>query len=137
MLYTLWRWRSAFQNEFSARMDWCVKPFDQANHPPLAVCNGEKGIGTLMLKAKVGGQVAISAQGSRDPDGDQLKYRWWIYKDAGSYDGGIKMNGVDAERASLLIPEDAAGKIIHVILEVADSGSPSLTAYRRIIITVE
>ena len=33
---TVWRWRNAYQNDFAARMDWCVKPFNEANHPPIA-----------------------------------------------------------------------------------------------------
>jgi len=38
---TVWRRRPHFQNHFQARMDWCVKPRDRANHAPLAVCNGD------------------------------------------------------------------------------------------------
>ena len=34
---TVWRWRPAYQNDFQARMDWCVLPYDKANHPPVAV----------------------------------------------------------------------------------------------------
>jgi hypothetical protein len=33
---TIWRWRSAFQNDFAARMDWTIKPYAEANHPPVA-----------------------------------------------------------------------------------------------------
>jgi len=29
----MWRWVDAFQNDFAARADWCVKPFEDANHP--------------------------------------------------------------------------------------------------------
>ena len=31
---TIWRWRSAMQNDFAARMDWTIKPYAGANHPP-------------------------------------------------------------------------------------------------------
>ncbi len=27
-----WRWVPAAQNDFAARMDWCVKDFQHANH---------------------------------------------------------------------------------------------------------
>jgi len=37
---------------------------------------------------------------------------------------------------ALRIPKDAGGKSIHVILEVTDNGSPSLAAYRRVIVSV-
>ena len=33
---TVWRWRPAYQNEFAARMEWCVKSPKEANHPPVA-----------------------------------------------------------------------------------------------------
>ncbi len=33
---TIWRWRSAYQNDFAARMDWTIKPYAEANHPPVA-----------------------------------------------------------------------------------------------------
>ena len=31
---TIWRWRQAYQNDFAARMDWTIKPYAEANHPP-------------------------------------------------------------------------------------------------------
>ncbi|HYX09993.1 MAG TPA: DUF1593 domain-containing protein, partial [Bacteroidales bacterium] len=34
---TLWRWRDDFQNDFAARVDWCTKSYDEANHPPVIV----------------------------------------------------------------------------------------------------
>ena len=34
---TLARWASALQYDFRARLDWCVKPFNEANHPPRVV----------------------------------------------------------------------------------------------------
>ncbi len=34
---TIWRWRSAYQNDFEARMNWSVsKHYGDANHPPVA-----------------------------------------------------------------------------------------------------
>jgi len=35
----------------------------------------------------------------------------------------------------IAIPENAAGKTIHIILELTDDGSPALTAYRRVIVS--
>ncbi|WP_370279710.1 hypothetical protein [uncultured Duncaniella sp.] len=36
----------------------------------------------------------------------------------------------------MTIPHDAAGKNIHIILTVSDSGTPKLSSYRRTIIEV-
>ncbi|MHC4521582.1 MAG: hypothetical protein ACYTAS_23570 [Planctomycetota bacterium] len=33
------------------------------------------------------------------------------------------------------VPADAAGKTIHIILQVTDDGDPPLTRYRRAILT--
>ena len=37
---SVYRWRAAFQADFAARLDWCVKPFKQANHPPVVQIKG-------------------------------------------------------------------------------------------------
>lgn len=66
---TVWRWRSAFQRDFQARMDWCVKPPAEANHHPLIVCNGDATRNVFHLQARSGGTIRLSAAGSRDPDG--------------------------------------------------------------------
>ncbi|HLB72734.1 MAG TPA: nucleoside hydrolase-like domain-containing protein, partial [Sedimentisphaerales bacterium] len=84
MLYTIHRWRDAYQNEFEARMDWCIQPYDKCNHKPVAVCNGDKGIKVIELNADPGDDVKLSAEGSSDPDGDKLSYKWWVYKEAGT-----------------------------------------------------
>ena len=38
---TVWRWREHFQNDFAARMSWCIAD-TKGNHRPLAVLNGDK-----------------------------------------------------------------------------------------------
>jgi len=133
---TVWRWRPAFQNEFAARMDWCVKSPKDANHPPVAVINNDRTGKAIPVDAKPGERVSLSAAGSSDPDGDRLSYRWWVYREAGTYDGDVKVEGADKAEATLVPPADAAGKTVHVILEVTDSGTPPLTRYRRAVINV-
>ena len=34
LAYPQTRWLEALQMEFAARADWCVKPFEEVNHPP-------------------------------------------------------------------------------------------------------
>ena len=38
---SVYRWRPAFQADFAARLDWCVKPFKEANHPPVVRISGQ------------------------------------------------------------------------------------------------
>jgi hypothetical protein len=82
--------------------------------------------------------VKLSARGTSDPDGDHLTYRWWYYKEAGSFQSNIQITDWDKQRASFTVPADAVNEdSIHIICEVMDDGLPQLTRYRRIIITVE
>jgi hypothetical protein len=133
---TVARWREGYQNEFEARMDWCVKPHSQANHPPTAVCEGDEGIKILQVSVEPSGRVELSAAGSSDPDGDGLSYRWWVYPEAGSYWSEAPIERARSMTATARVPKDAAGRTIHVILEVTDQGEPPLKAYRRVILDV-
>jgi hypothetical protein len=134
---TVWRWRPAYQNEFAARMDWCVKPVKEANHPPVAGFNNDATGKAIRLDAEPGGRVKLTAAGSSDPDGDKLSYRWFVYREAGRYDGKVKVEGAEKAEAALGVPGDAAGKVIHIVLEVTDDGTPPLRRYRRVVVAVK
>jgi hypothetical protein len=138
---TVWRWRPAYQAEFQARMDWCVKAPGEANHAPLAVVDGRARCEAICKAVRAGERVALSAAGSSDPDRDRLDYWWWVYPEAGTYPGAVQIeaSGRDEhkEKAVVAVPRDAAGKQIHVILEVTDDGVPRLKAYRRVVLDVK
>ena len=128
-----WRWIDAIQNDFAARADWCVKPYDQANHPPVV-----KLANASDLKVRPGEKVSLSAKETTDPDRDKLTYKWWQYGDADTYKGAVRIENSGQQDASFTIPADAkAGETIHVICEVTDAGTPPLTRYQRVVITVE
>jgi hypothetical protein len=130
--HALTRWTVAIQNDFAARMDWCVKSFEEANHPPvvkLAHAND--------LRARPGSKVKLSATAS-DPDGNQLTYRWWQYQEAGTFEETISIQNNDKLDASFTLPSDAKkGQSVHIICEVTDDGAPSLTRYQRVVVEVE
>jgi len=134
-LATVWRWRRAYQNDFEARMDWCVKPFDEANHAPSALLNGDDTLKIRRIQTDPGAAVTLRADGS-DPDGDPLGFTWWVYREAGTYGGEVPIIGADTAEATVTVPKEAAGRTIHVILEVTDRGKPPLVAYRRAILEV-
>ncbi|MGV3753758.1 MAG: nucleoside hydrolase-like domain-containing protein [Verrucomicrobiota bacterium] len=133
---SVWRWRPAFQNDFAARMDWCVRDFAMANHAPKVVVNGYRNTEPLKLTAKPGEDVKLDATGTSDPDKDALRYRWWIYTEASMLAAG-KIENTSSAQAKLAIPKANSSGDIHVILEVTDGGMPTLTSYRRIIVTVK
>ncbi|MFV1966140.1 MAG: nucleoside hydrolase-like domain-containing protein [Pirellulaceae bacterium] len=136
LLYSIHRWRTAYQNAFEARMDWCVRLYAEANHAPTAVCNRDRTRRVLEIETNPGAQVKLNANGSTDPDGDSLTYRWWVYREAGSYWADAPIRDASRVSAVLTVPAEASGRTIHVILEVTDTGKPPLVAYRRAILTV-
>ena len=80
----------------------------------------------------------MDASKSSDPDGDQLNFRWWQYAEAGSYKGNVALDGSDQAHASFIIPADAkSGDTLHFICDVTDNGTPALTRYQRVVVTVK
>ena len=128
-----WRWLDAIQNDFAARADWCVKPYDQVNHAPVV-----KLAHALDLKVQPGQKVSLSASGTTDPDGDELTYRWWQYQQADTYEGAIDIVNARKQDASFTVPgHGGKGKTIHIICEVTDKGTPPLTRYQRVVVEIE
>jgi len=131
------RWRVAYQNDFAARMAWTVRPFDAANHAPVAVVDGDGTRNVLYRTLFPGSSIRLDATASRDPDGDALSYSWWIYRECGT--SGLEAS-IQLEEPGIavvsLAAESPSGEI-HLMLEVTDTGTPPLTAYRRIILETE
>lgn len=130
---TLWRWRDAVQNDFAARMDWTVSTYAEANHPPLPKVKGPKAISVAS-----GEVFRLDASDSVDPDGDSLTYHWFNYPEAGTLETpfGIEADGVISE-TFVTAPTLSETQTGHIILKVTDRGTPPLTRYARIIVTVE
>jgi hypothetical protein len=132
----VYRWRPAFQNDFEARMDWCVMPFEKANHPPVAVVSGDETDDILHVNAREGETLTFSALGSYDPDGGKLEFAWWTYPEAGSNLQCPALEGYSTPEVSFMVPYGEAGADLHLILEVIDNGNPSLIETRRIVINI-
>lgn len=135
---TIWRWRAHFQNDFSARMDWTIKSYDEANHPPVVKINNND-----VFTVKVGDRVELNALGCSDPDGDSLSYEWFLYGEPGTFSmstartgSPLTINEYDKPVAWFTAPKNARLGTLHIILAVTDSGSPALTRYKRLIISL-
>jgi hypothetical protein len=129
------RWREDYQSDFAARMDWCILSYDQANHHPIAVINGDKTVNIFEFSVKCGEVTILNAEQSSDPDGDEITYDWYLYPEPGTYDGSIKIKNNHSNKIAIKIPEDMKGKTVHVILEVKDKNIPPLKSYRRMILS--
>lgn len=126
-----WRWVPAAQNDFAARMDWCVKDFSEANHAPQV-----KLVGSNQIKSKPGDTVRLSCHAT-DPDRNKLRFKWWQYSDADSVMESVSITNSDSsDGASFVVPKEL-GKQVQVILEVTDDGLPTLTSYQRVVVTIE
>ena len=137
---TIWRWRSAFQNDFAARMDWTIKSYAEANHPPVVKLGH-----AAQLTAKPGARVELSAAGTSDPDGDALTYEWFLYPEPGTMAFSqartgqpLKIEDADKNSAWFTVPTTRVLRYgtMHIILAVTDRGAPPLTRYARVIVTV-
>ena len=129
---TLWRWRDDFQNDFAARMDWCIKPYQEANHPPVPILSNPE-----QITVKSGEGFGLDAFNSTDPDGDNLSFLWFHYPEAGSYKKLIKIDGAENSHGAYIVaPKVAKEETIHIILKVTDKGEPQLSRYKRIIVKV-
>ena len=127
------QWTDAIQNDFAARADWCIKTYEDANHPPIV-----KLANSIMQTVEPGSIINLSAKGTTDPDGDKLNHKWWQYEAAGTYKGNIEIQNAESSDASFTVPSDNInGETIHIICEVTDDGTPSLTRYQRVVIEIE
>jgi hypothetical protein len=128
---TIWRWREAYQYDFAARIDWTVSAKGEANHPPVASLDHD-----AHLSVASGETVRLSATSSTDPDGDDLRFQWIVYREVGSYGGLVTIERADRPQVEFLAPDVQKGEDIHVILAATDTGTPPLTRYRRVIVDV-
>jgi hypothetical protein len=145
---TIWRWRQDFQHDFAVRMDWTIKPYKAANHPPVVAISGPKTVGL-----KIGETATFDARNSTDPDGNRLSYRWFHYEEAGfggaTNMAGLTLTGANSPRVIVtatamcrknwidgLAPCSGDGTA-HLVLAVTDNGKPALTRYQRIVVTVQ
>jgi len=156
------RWVEVANRDFESRLRWCVADkYEKANHRPQINIKGE-----LNKTVKSGDKVEIEAEISdNDPlDLDALwekmepilkqrgyydksilpklpykpKYLslWWQYKEAGTFSDMVELTGTDQKKIQFIAPTVSEPKTIHLILEVKDTGTPNLTTFARIVITV-
>ena len=128
---SVYRWRPEFQADFQTRLDWCVKRYAEANHPPLVGIEGDR-----ERQVVPGESLVLDASGSTDPDGNALTFEWGIYPVDPEVALKVVIRGRDTKTARVTVAPELTGKTIPILLKVKDEGSPSLTCYGRVLITV-
>lgn len=126
---TLARFAADLQNDFRARLDWCVRPPQEANHPPIPPWRAPK-----LMNAAPGADVVLDTSATTDPDGDALTYSWWIYREPGTYSDVPQITGADTPIARLVAPSEPGE--LHVMLTVTDDGDPPLARYARYVLQI-
>jgi hypothetical protein len=128
---TVWRWRDDFQNDFAARMDWTTKPYDKANHPPIPRLENPD-----RITVRSGEMFGLGARGTTDPDGDSLSFYWFQYPEAGTCKTPLTFNAENSIGIVVTAPKVEQTETAHIILRVTDKGSPALSRYKRVIVTI-
>jgi hypothetical protein len=128
------RFVRAYQEEWAARAEWCIKSFDECNHPPIvSVVHGD-------ITAAAGEVVYLEGSAS-DPDGDGLRSHWFVYLEGSNYSGNAKDLRVWETMhyfTRFTIPNDAKpGDYFNLILEVQDDAPKPITRYAQVIVTVK
>jgi hypothetical protein len=130
--YATARWFELAQQDFAARLKWTVTPtFAAANHEPRVTVSGP-----LNRTAAPGSTVRLVATAS-DSDGHTLSVKWWQDTDADTYAGTISLSSPDTLTTTFQVPTNATpGQTIHALIQVTDNGTPALTSFQRVIVTV-
>ncbi len=143
--HTVGRFAAALQNAFRARLDWCTGTFAATNHDPVPAVSvkGRMAVRSILrLKASPGDSLDLKASVTDPDEGDQHRFQWQAYPEAGTYTGKLVLSASSSPETRFIVPADAAGKQIHLYVEVTDNGSrkggrvPDLTRYCRIVIDV-
>ncbi|KAE9379183.1 DUF1593-domain-containing protein [Stipitochalara longipes BDJ] len=163
---TIWRWRSAYQGDFAARMQWTLgKPFQKTNHAPVIILNGDSNLEPMHINTDFGSTVQLDASESWDPDEtDTLQFRWLHYGEPSATQWTTSYQvpqlefknesegGRNFEKVSVKIPSEEEGmtfplhpdqvrqwgpKTYHLILEVIDDAEFPMRMYKRVLVHVD
>lgn len=95
---SIWRWRSAVQNDFASRMRsvsrpqstpiltsrWTLDDTDSIERPPIIIVDGDDSLIFIERQCKVSEILEFDASQSSSPHGAKLSFKWFQYKEIGS-----------------------------------------------------
>jgi len=93
-------------------------------------------VGAHQIVAKPGQVLKFSTKSS-DPDGDKIAFKWWNWKEAGTYKGDLAVTAEADGPARLIIPADVRpGDTFQIIVEASDVRPEPLSHYDKILISI-
>jgi hypothetical protein len=156
------QWIEVANRDFEARLKWSETPkYEDANHKPIIKLAQARDI-----TVKAGQVVKLSATVTdndltnykalwekyravyeqQGADFERFKtmidsrpkvnVMWWQYKEAGTYNGMVNIGNGEVNEVQFTAPMVKEKSTIHFVFEARDNGSPALTAFERVIITV-
>lgn len=130
---TIWRWRSAFQNDYASRVQWTLNSdYEKANHPPVLEAEHRVQI------VKAGSLVTLCAK-ITDLDKNGVVVKWYYYSEAGTQ--GLSLPYLHKERetkVTFTAPKPIGEEsVLHIILEVSTRTKPVITRYCRFIVYIQ
>lgn len=162
---TIWRWRTGYQEEMSARMQWSINSnYSTSSHPPVIVLNGSCDSSPLIFNVSPDELVTLDASASYDPDANlsnrnPIQFDFFQYKEPSGEPVGTDANfsvptinltlSDDGRVASAKIPRAAescyevktspastACFAYHILLKITGSGTPPIRRWKRAVLQV-
>ena len=112
-------------------MLWTTKSYAEANHNPVAMINGPD-----RFTVRSGEYFSLDADGSWDPDGDSISFLWFQYTEIGNVLVPSGTSPYLYNRHSMLAPDVTSPQTAHFVVKVTDKGTPAMSSYRRVIVTI-
>lgn len=81
--------------------------------------------------------MLLDAGPSTDPDGHALDFHWSVYPLSPEAARDVAIEGRDTAQARVRVGPALSGERVPILMSVTDRGSPALTRYARVILTVE
>ena len=120
----LWRWRTDFQNEFAARMQWTVQAdYTSCTHPPILHFKGE-----IADAQYAGRRIILDAFPSVNPDGGPLAFRWFWYTELCSKAALPLLEQTKPGCVTVTMQEE---ETFHLVLAARGKKVPYITRYAR------
>ncbi len=107
-------------------MEWADS--GKGNRNPEIVINGNKGLSTIEIKVAPGERILLDISGSKDPDGDEVKYKLFSIDEVAASFPVESISQEENGNFVVAVPENCEGNEFHLICEATDSGSIPLTS---------